>query len=94
MTMNFHDLMHKILEDYVDDILSKSKTREEHPTILKKIFELLVKYKLHLNPKKCMFAVTLGKLLGFIVSIHGIEVDPQKVKAILEMTPPRILKNL
>ena len=47
-----------------------------------------------LNPKKCTFGVTSGKLLGFVVSERGIEVDPDKVKAILEMTPPRSLKEV
>lgn len=94
MTMIFHDIMHKKMEDYVDDILCKSSTRAEHPTILEQIFERLAKYKLHLNPKKCVFGVTSGKLLGFIISRCGIEVDPKKVKAIMEMPPPRTLRNL
>ena len=44
---------------------------------------------LRLNPKKCTFGVTLGKLLGFIVSQRGIEVDTDKIKAIMEMKPPK-----
>lgn len=87
MTLIFHDLMLKILKDYVDDILGKLKTREKHLVILEQIFEHLAKYKLHLNPKKCVFGVTLGKIIGFIASRHGIEVDPKKVKEILEMPP-------
>ena len=47
----------------------------------KKLFERLRKYKLKLNPSKCTFEVTSRKLLGFIVSSHGIEVDPSKIKA-------------
>ena len=54
----------------------------------------MAEYHLMLNPKKCVFGVTSGKLLGFIVSQHGIKIDPKKVKAIMDMSPPRTLKNL
>ena len=45
-----------------------------------------------LNPSKCVFGVTAGKFLGFMVSQRGIEVNPEKVQAILELEPPRIVK--
>ncbi|KAH9325425.1 hypothetical protein KI387_005603, partial [Taxus chinensis] len=45
MTVIFHDMIHDIMEDYVDDILGKSKTREDHPVILRHIFERLREYK-------------------------------------------------
>jgi len=92
MTIIFHDMVHDIVEDYVDDILGKLKTREEHPIILRIIFERLREYKVRLNHKKCVFGVTSGKLLGFIVSKSGIEVDLEKVKAITKMHPPQNLK--
>ena len=92
MTAIFHDMIHKILEDYVDDILAKSRTRCEHLDVLESVFDRLHHYHLRLNPKKCVFGVTSGKLLGFIVSWRGIEIDPKKVKAITEMPPPRTLK--
>ena len=47
-----------------------------------------------MNPNKCTFGVSSGKLLGFIVSNRGIEVDPTKVKAIREMPPPRTEKEV
>ena len=87
----FHDLIHSILEDYVDDILVKSHTFMDHLADLEKVFDRLAKYHLMLNPKKCVFGVTSGKLLGFIVSRRGIEIDPKKVKAILDMPPPQTL---
>ena len=49
---------------------------------------------LRLNPNKCTFGVRSGKLLGFIVSEKGIEVDPAKVKAIQEMPEPRTEKEV
>ena len=86
----FHDLIHKEVEVYVDDMIVKSKDREGHMPALRKFFERIQFYKLQLNPKKCTFGVTSGKLLGFMVSQREIEVDPEKIKAIVEMKPPRI----
>lgn len=62
--------------------------------ILDKIFQSLEKYKLWLNLKKCAFGVTLGKLLGYIISARGIEVDLVKVKAIMEMESPKNISQL
>ena len=90
----FNDLIHSILEDYVDDILVKSQTFMDHLADLEKVFDRLAKYHLMLNPKKCVFRVTSGKLLGFIVSKRGIEINPKKVKAILDMPPPQTLRQL
>lgn len=77
------------MEVYVDDILVKSKTREAHHDALRRVLEIARKSKLKMNPKKCVFGVSAGMLLGFIVSKWGIEVDPSKVRAILEMPPPK-----
>ena len=46
-----------------------------------------------MNPFKCFFGVSLGKFLGFVVRKGGIKLDPVKVKAILEMPPPKTLKS-
>jgi len=89
MVTLFHDMMHKEIEVYVDDMIAKSKTEEDHIINLHKLFERLRKFKLRLNPTKCSFGVRSGKLLGFVVSQKGIEVDPAKVQAITEMSAPR-----
>ena len=47
-----------------------------------------------LNPSKCVFGVTAGKFLGFMVSQRGIEVNPEKVRAILELEPSRTVKTV
>ena len=47
-----------------------------------------------LNPSKCVFGVTAGKFLGFMVSHRGIEVNPEKVRAIMELEPPRTVKEV
>ena len=56
------------MEVYVDDMIAKSQEPEDHLTCLKKLFDRLRRYKLRLNPNKCVFGVSSGKLLGYIVS--------------------------
>ena len=87
-------MMHKKVEVYVDDMMVKSKRREKYFEALDKFLARLEKYNLRLNPKKCVFGVTSGKLLGHIVSERGIEVDPNKIKAIQEMPMPKIKKDV
>src|SRR3954470_15950016 len=94
MTTLFHDMMHKEIEVYVDDMIAKSSTEEEHIEYLLKLFQRLRKYQLRLNPNKCTFGVRSGKLLGFIVSQRGIEVDPDKVRAIQNMPAPKNEKEV
>ena len=87
-----HDMMHNEVEVYIDDMIVKSNDRESHTVNLWKFFERIKKYRLKLNPQKCTLGVTAGKLLGFLVSDRGIEVNPSKIKAILEMPPPKSKK--
>jgi len=94
MVTLFHDMMHKEIEVYVDDMIAKSKKGEDHVKVLRKLFERLRKYELKLNPAKCSFGVKSGKLLGFVVSDKGIEVDPDKVKAIQSMPSPKTEKEV
>lgn len=86
-----HDMMHKNMEDYVDDTLVKTMKRSTHIQELGPILDRMEKFKLQLNPKKCAFGVTSDKLLGYVISKKGIEVDPKKVQAIMEILP---LKNI
>ncbi|KAK2423436.1 hypothetical protein QL285_033889 [Trifolium repens] len=94
MVTLFHDMIHKEIEVYVDDMIAKSQEEDEHLVHLSKLFARLRKFKLRLNPNKCTFGVRSGKLLGFIVSQRGIEVDPDKVKAIQNMPAPRTKKEV
>uniref|UniRef100_A0A2N9J3I5 Integrase catalytic domain-containing protein n=1 Tax=Fagus sylvatica TaxID=28930 RepID=A0A2N9J3I5_FAGSY len=82
------------VEVYVDDMLVKSKENEDHLTDLKETFQALRTYNMKLNPKKCAFGVSSGKFLGFMVSQCGIEANPDKIKAILEMSPPTTVKEV
>ena len=94
MTAIFHDMMHQELEDYVDDIVVKSRRREEHFHMLKMVFERCRAFKLRMNPLKCAFGVSSGKFLGFLVHNRGIDVDPAKATAIATMRPPDTVKEL
>ena len=93
-TTLLHDLIHKEVEFYVNDMIVKSKNLEGHISALRKFFERIQFYKLQLNSKKCTFGVISGKLLGFMVSQRGIEVDPDKIKAIVEIKLPRTEKDI
>ena len=85
----FHDMMHKEIEVYVDDMIAKSQGEDDHVVNLKKLFEQLRKFLLKLNLVKCTFRATFEKLLGFVVSKKGIKIDPDKVRAIQDLPPPR-----
>ena len=94
MVAVFHNMMHRELEDYVDDIVVKSKKGEEHVQVLRKVFERCRTYKLRMNPLKCMFGVSSGKFLGFLVHSRGIDMDLAKATAIATMKPPTTVKEL
>ena len=94
MTIIFHDMMHQELEDYVDDIVVKSKKGEEHVQVLRKVFERCRTYKLRMNPLKCMFGVSSGKFLGFLAHSRGIDVNPAKATTIATMKPLATVKEL
>ena len=82
MDIAFHGLIGRSVVIYLDDITIFSKRRGEHMFHLRQILERCRKYGISLNPKKCVFAVTEGKLLGHIVSKKGISIDPERIKAI------------
>ena len=84
----------KNIEVYIDDMVVKSKVVSEHVGDLKDIFEILRKHKLRLNATKCSFGVGPSKFLGYMVTHRGIEVNPNQVKAINSLQPPRNPKEV
>jgi hypothetical protein len=72
----------------------KSKKRGDLLNDLKETFNNLRKYKIMLNPKKCVFGVSSGKLLGYMVSSRGIDANPTKVEAIKKLQPPRTRREI
>ena len=82
------------MEVYVDDMLVKSKEEGSHLDDLKETFKTLRQYKMKLNLTKCAFGVSFRKFLNFMVSQEGIEANTEKVKAILEMSSPKTIKEV
>ncbi|GAA0187274.1 hypothetical protein LIER_34562 [Lithospermum erythrorhizon] len=82
------------MEICVDDMLVKRKVRDEHLANLRETFMWLWERRLKLNLQKCSFGVTSGKFLGYMISERGIKPNPDKIKALLEMKPPNIFKDI
>ena len=93
MTAIFHDMIHKEMEDYVDDIVVKSKTKAGYFQILEQVFERCRKYKLYMNPVKCAFGVSARKFLRFLVHHKSISVDPLKATTMKRPTMVKELKS-
>ena len=87
-------LMHRELEDYVDDIVLKLKKRKEHVQVLRRVFERCRAFKLRMNPLKCAYEVSSGKFLGFLVHSRGIDVNLVKTTTIATMKPSTTVKEL
>ena len=82
------------MEVYIVDMLVKSTTVELHIAHLSEAFQILRNYNMKLNPAKCAFGVSAAKFLGFIVNHRGIEANPDKIKAVLDMPSPSSIKEV
>ena len=94
MTRIFEPQLGKNIEIYIDDMVVKSKVEFDHVNDLGNIFDILRRYKLRLNASKCSFGVASGKFLGYMVTHCGIEVNPDKIRAINNLQPPRNPKEV
>ena len=94
MNKMFAHQLGRNVQVYVDDMLVKSVRENDHLNNLQETFNTLRSYNMKLNPSKCVFGVTAGKFLGFMVSQRGIEVNSEKVRAILELEPLRTVKAM
>ena len=94
MTKMFESRLGKNVEVYIDDIVVKSKLVSEHLADLSSIFQILRRHKLRLNASKCSFGVGSGKFLGYMVTHRGIEVNPDQIRAINSLQPPRNPKEV
>ena len=81
------------MEVYVNNMLVKSKEENTHLDDLKETFATLCQYQIRLNPSKCTFGVSSEKILRFMVSQQEIEANSKKIRAILKMTSPKIVKE-
>jgi len=90
----FKNQIGKNMEVYVDDMIVKSGEVEKHLEDLEEVFARIRKYKIRLNPEKCVFGVRGGKFLGFMLTNRGIEANPDKCEAIMKMGSPKKLKEV
>ncbi|XP_028556944.1 uncharacterized protein LOC110115884 [Dendrobium catenatum] len=98
----YHRLMNKVfktligrnMEVYVDDMLVKSLEKSQYISDLEQCFRLLRRYNMRLIPTKCAFRVASGKFMGFMVTHRGIEANPEKIKALRDMVPPKNIKEV
>jgi len=82
------------VQAYVDDMVVTSQQREQHVADLEELFTTIAKYRLKLNPKKCVFGVEAGKFLGFLLTERGIETNPEKCAAIITMRSQISVKEM
>src|SRR6185437_1408998 len=94
MNYIFHDLIGKLVEIYIDDVVVKSTSAGGHLEDLSKVLEWTQKFGLKMNPKKCAFGVSAGQFLGFLVHERGIEIGLKSQKAVKTMKPPTTKKVL
>ena len=98
----YQRLMDKVLalmigrnvQAYVDDMVVTSQQRKQHVADLEELFTTIAKYKLKLNPEKCVFGVEEGKFLGFLLTERGIEANPEKCVVIIAMRSPISVKEV
>ena len=88
MNYIFHEIICKIVEIYIDDVVVKSKGYQEHLADLRKALECTRKHGLKLNPNKCAFGVPAGQFLGFMVHERGIEINQKTITAINQVVVP------
>ena len=94
VTEVFKPQLGRNVESYVDDMIVKSKKREDHLKDLQETFDRLRYYNLHINPLKYVFGTGGGKFLSYLMTERGIKANPEKIKAILDMEPPKTIKEV
>ena len=94
MNKIFADHIGVLMKVYIDDMLVKTKTEDELLQNLETVFSCLWEHRMRLNPQKWVFTVEAGEFLGFMLANWGIEANPDKCKAILEMKSPSCVKDV
>jgi hypothetical protein len=94
MDIFFRGLINQSVVVYLDDVTVFSKNKKDHLSHLRDVLERCRKFGISLNPKKSVFAVEQGKLLGFIVSKYGMIIDPERTQAIANLPPPSSKKAM
>ena len=94
MTRMFESQLGKNIKVYIDDMVVNSKEVTEYLNDLGSVFEILRKHKLHLNASKCSFSISFDKFLGYMITLRGIEVNLDQIKAINGLRPLRNPKEV
>jgi hypothetical protein len=94
MNYMFHDLIGKLVEIYIDDVVVKSTLAKGHIGDLRRVLERSRTFGLRMNPKNCAFGVSAGQFLGFLVHKRGIEIGLKSQEAVKTMVPPTMKKEL
>ncbi|KAK4411922.1 Retrovirus-related Pol polyprotein from transposon opus [Sesamum angolense] len=90
----FQNQIGRNMEVYIDDMLVKSAKEQDHIEDLKECFQILATFGMKLNPAKCTFGVRGGRFLGFMIFERGIEANPEKINAIMDMSPPKSIREV
>ena len=90
----FRDLIGRTVEAYIDDIVVKSKWADQVVADLEQTFTKLQANGIKFNPEKCVFGVSRGMLLGFIIFERGIEANLEKISAITRMSLIQNIKGV
>jgi len=94
MNKMFAHQIRRNVKVYVDNMLVKKLHEDDHLDDLYETFDTLRSYNMKLNSNKYVFGVMAGKFLGFMVSQRGIEINPEKIRAIMELEPLRTVKEV
>jgi hypothetical protein len=94
MNLIFHDLLGIMLEIYIDDVVIKLDSKDSHLPDLCLDVERMRRYGLKMNLLKCVFGVSVGKFLRFIIQEHSIEIDPTKIESINKVQPPQCKNDM
>ena len=94
MDSAFRGLINKSVVVYLDDITIYSKKQKDHVPHLKAIFERCQRYEISLNPKKSIFSIEEGTLIGFVISLDGITINSGRIESIKVITPPHNKKDM
>nr|XP_025625780.1 uncharacterized protein LOC112718093 [Arachis hypogaea] len=90
----FHHQIGRNMKIYVDDMVAKTIKEKPHCDDLSELFRQIRAYNMRLNPEKCAFGVKGGKFLGFMLNSRGIEANPEKCSAVLNMASPKTIKEV
>jgi hypothetical protein len=94
MNYIFQDLIGKLVEIYINDVVVKSASVEGHLGDLRQVLERTRRFELRMNAKKCAFGVSAGQFLGFLVHERGIEIGLKSQEAVRTMVPPTTKRGL